>query len=75
MYLEPRPTAKGAVSVSVDLVSTSVLSLEMELDKEVQRDAIQVGLAREMQPIIARSRKCGRNHWSTFRLSLVSQNY
>jgi len=45
MYLERCTTARGAVEVSVDPVSTSVLSLEMELDKEVQRNAIQVGLA------------------------------
>lgn len=45
MYLEPCTTARGAVEVSVDPVSTSMLSLETELDKEVQRNAIQVGLA------------------------------
>lgn len=45
VYLERRTTTRGAVTVSVDLVSTSVLSLESDLDKEVQRDAIQVGLA------------------------------
>lgn len=45
MYLERCTTARGAVIVSVDSVGTSVLSLKMELDKEVQRDAIQVGLS------------------------------
>jgi hypothetical protein len=44
-YLERCTTTRGAVFVSVDPVSTSLLSLEMVLDKEVESGAIQVGLA------------------------------
>lgn len=73
IYLERCTKHKGATTVSADSVSTSVMSLKTKSIEEVESDAIQVGLAWTMRPMIARRQKCGRNHWSSTLLSLASR--